>query len=269
MQTWYKLPVVIGGALVITALGIDAADTIGGTRTTMLANVWYGTSGVTECPAGMSAVQLESGAVCVDIYEASVSPRCVHAVPTAVALTSDNLSDADCLPESVPHALPWRFVTRTQAERLCARAGKQLISNSVWYQAALGTEEQQCNTSSELAETGQYSSCVSSAGIYDSIGNVWELIAGDVIDGWVAGHRLPQSGFVAQVDAFGLPLRSTTTAQSMFNNDYVWLGGSGVYAIMRGGFYGADEEAGLYSVHAGIQSDFANGAVGFRCMKPL
>lgn len=268
MVTWYKLPVILGGALIVTALGIDAADTTQGSRSTLLASVFSATQAPRACSEGMTPVWFETGVVCVDVYEASVSDLCIHREPTGEVYTEDNLKDGDCVPQSVPRALPWRFVTRTQAEQLCARAGKQLITPAVWYNAALGVIENDCNSAGTLAPTGSFAGCVSGVGARDMVGNVWEWVQGDVQAGVFAGTQLPDSGYVSLVDSVGIALETTQVGTSTFASDYIWTSATGTTAVLRGGFYGGRSDTGIYTVHAGVRSDFASAAVGFRCMQP-
>jgi hypothetical protein len=269
MRTWFKVPLIIGGALVVTALGIDAADSLGGSRSTMLASIMNTASNQVPCSSEMVPVWFETGFICVDRFEASVALSCVHQEPTGVMYTEDNLRDDDCMPESVASTLPWRYVTRTQAEQLCARAGKQLITPAVWYQAALGTTDDTCNVAGDLARTGAFSLCTSGVGAHDVVGNVWEWVTGDIVAGGYASRTLPLSGYVDQVDAAGVPLRTSSSSNDLYGRDYSWTIATSTTAMMRGGFYGGRSDSGLYSVHAGVLSDFASGAVGFRCMQPV
>lgn len=269
MRTWYRLPFIISGALIVTALGIDAADSLSGSRSTMLAGVLNTTGSRSMCTSEMVPVWFETGFVCVDRYEASVSAKCVHAEPTGVVYTEDNLNDTDCVPESNAHALPWRYVTRTQAEQLCARADKQLVTPAVWYQTALGTEADACNIAGELTHTGSFTQCRSGVGARDLVGNVWEWVAGDVTAAGSLGRTMPPSGYVDQVDEAGIALRTSSTSNAVYGHDYSWANATGTSALMRGGFYGGQSDTGLYSTHAGVASDFASGAVGFRCMQPV
>lgn len=267
MQKRYTIPVIIGGALVITALGIDAADTVNGSRATLLASIFTSSAPALVCATGMVPVWLEVGMVCVDTYEASVGDTCVHRQPTSVEYTQDNISDVDCVPVSTEAELPWRFVTRTQAEQLCARAGKQLITSAVWYQAALGTNESGCNTEGVLAPGGVFPQCHSGVGTRDMVGNVWEWIQGDINSGQFEGNKLPQSGYVTLVNSAGIAIETMPVGTTTYGFDYSWGAATGTMAMMRGGFYGGKSDTGLYSTHTGIRSDFASAAVGFRCMQ--
>jgi hypothetical protein len=238
MQKRYTLPVIISGALVITALGIDAADTLLGSRSTMLASLFSAPSPSLVCAVGMVPVWLEEGMVCVDTYEASVGESCIHGEPSSVGYTQDNMSDADCVPESVESKLPWRFVNRTQAEQLCARAGKQLLTPAVWYQAAVGTNEAGCNTGGDLTKSGAFPNCRSGVGTRDMIGNVWEWVQGDIESGVYNGTTLPPSGYVSLVNSAGIAIETTAQGTTTYAFDYSWSAATGTTAMMRGGFYG-------------------------------
>ena len=78
---------------------------------------------------------------------------------------------------------------------------------------------------------------------------------------------LPEEGYVTSVDAQGLAITSATTPDDMYGRDYVWSKTEGVFGMIRGGFYGSNQDAGLYTVNASVQTNFATQGVGFRCVK--
>ena len=71
---WGKGILVIFGALIITALGIDAADTLNGSQGTLLSQVISKDGGI--CPPGMSVVTNVPTLTCVDTYEVSAGEKC-------------------------------------------------------------------------------------------------------------------------------------------------------------------------------------------------
>ncbi len=270
-MSWWKLSFVLVGALVITTLGIDAADTITGSRVTLLASLLNAGVAPSLCPVGMVPVKNETATVCVDIYEAGVGSECPVSVPSSAFDTLQNAGKKDCLPVSKVGVLPWRYVPYRVAEQLCARAGKTLITPAVWQQAALGTvdSDAQCVLSGVLANTGSNKECVSGSGVFDMVGNVWELVEGEVVNGDWNGLTLPASGYVAAVNDAGLPTATAGIPNQIYSADYFWADATGTFAIMRGGYYGGKTDAGIYSTQATVAEDFAGGAVGFRCMKVL
>lgn len=263
-----KGTLVVIGAVIITALGIDAADTIGGNQGTLLSQVIDSTGD--GCPAGMVAVGNIPSLTCADAYEVSTGEDCLVDNPTNILDSNKNIEDGNCEPESVPEATPWRFVTRDQAMQACARVGKRLPTSGEWYQLSLGMSDSEnaCNVSSgSLSDTGAHESCVSPVGSYDLVGNVWEWVSNDVIDGSYNGRDLPETGYVGQVDGDGMATVSTSTEQELYGDDYFWAKESGAYGVLRGGFYDSGSDAGIYTVHADTPPNTAGTAIGFRCVR--
>jgi formylglycine-generating enzyme required for sulfatase activity len=126
-----------------------------------------------------------------------------------------------------------------------------------------------CNIRGVLQTAGTFSHCHSGIGAFDMVGNVWELVSGDVINGVLDGAQLPVSGYVASINAAGIPIVTQSTSSPLYYDDYVWTNATGTYAVMRGGFHGGASDAGLYSMQAAIPIDFSSGAIGFRCMQIL
>jgi formylglycine-generating enzyme required for sulfatase activity len=267
--THYTL--IIGGALLCTTLGIDATDTLRGSQSTMFAQlVSFSDTADASCPPDMRFVSAATGTFCIDTYEAGVGSECRFAQPGSTADTASNVNDKDCVPVSNEATQPWTYVTYHQAAQLCGLAGKRLPSPTEWYQAALGTRDDvSCITRGGLGVTGSAPACVSGSGVYDMIGNVWEYVEATAVDGKIGAMSLPPSGYVATTDAAGLPLRTSSSSDSLYGGDYVWQTNTGVSAILRGGFYGAGTDAGLYSTHAATPLEFGSAAIGFRCAMTL
>lgn len=87
---------------------------------------------------------------------------------------------------SLPGVAPSAFITWFQAQQACTNAGKRLPSNAEWQAAVAGTPDPgpdngatDCNTASAFAAspTGSRSSCVSTRGAFDMVGNLWEWVA--------------------------------------------------------------------------------------------
>lgn len=265
---WGKVSLVIFGALVITALGIDAADTLQGNSGTLLSQVISKDAG--GCGAGMHAVETIPTLTCVDTYEASVSAKCPVQTPEQVLATQQNVESKECLAESKKDVLPWRFVSRDQAMQMCARSGKRLPTSEEWYQLSLGmaNTEQVCNVSSRaVTPSGAKPECVSPQGVYDLVGNVWEWVSDDVINGTYDSRQLPGSGYVSQVDGQGVAVAVSPDAQDLFGKDYFWARADGAYGIIRGGYYDSGADAGVYTIHADTLPTTASIGIGFRCVK--
>lgn len=265
---WLKVGSVIFGAVAITALGIDAADTLQGSRTTLLGQLAATESG--GCPEGMIAHPTAQTFTCVDKYEASVGEDCPIATPQNEFQTKDNIEDQDCGAVSRPEVTPWRHITREQAQLACARSGKRLPSNEEWQQFSAGTPdaEHTCNISSAAVRAGGSSpDCLSASGVFDAVGNVWEWTNEDVFDGQFNGRELPEEGYVVQVDRGGVATLTGDEASELFGEDYFWSKKEGSYGMMRGGFYGSKSDAGVYTTHAATLPTRAGAAIGFRCVK--
>lgn len=253
------------GIVALTSFSIDATDTLRGSQTALsqLADRWLSV----ECQSGTVPVPYQGAVLCVDVFTVSPGSACPHERPATQEQTTENINTPGCIPEPVSEAYPWTWVAQHQAESLCARAGKRLLTATEWYQAALGTPDSDvCNTHGREARLSGINQCVSGAGVYDMIGNVWELVAGEVIDRTYHDQLLPESGYIAGVNATGMPTESTPRPEHMFNYDYVWTHASGTRIMMRGGYYGSGSDGGLYALHAAIEPTFVGNAIGFRCV---
>lgn len=253
----------------MTALGIDAADTAAGSRATLLGLLFVeGDQATFECPGGMSLLKTGTARVCIDSYEAGVGSACSKHQPESVQETLANVEQTGCIPVSEIGQVPWRYVPYRAAEQLCGKAGKQLISSLVWYQAALGTTDNPaiCGVSGLLEKTGEHTLCRSGIGAFDMVGNVWELVQGEVRAGEINNAALPASGYVSVITDDGLPRETSSAPVALYGGDYFSAGTVGDRAVMRGGYYNGGTDAGLYNTHSDIAHDFASGAVGFRCM---
>ena len=263
---WGKVLAVVFGAVVITALGIDAADTISGSRSTLLGQLVSSQTGA--CPSGMVLLQTVDSTVCIDQFEASAGEDCEIKEPSTVEQTAINILDKDCSPASVAGKSPWTYVLRHQAQSLCAKAGKQLVDSETWYRAALGTpaDESSCNSADVISKTGSYESCISGIGVQDMIGNVWEHVDLSIENGLFSdGREVAEEGYVYELYVDGLPRVTTSTPQSVYNKDYFWSDQKGSFVLVRGGFFGSKSDAGIYSAHAAIGQNFSSQAIGFRC----
>lgn len=266
---WLKVGAVIFGAVLITALGIDAADTMSGSRSTLLGQI-ISSEVKGACPTGMAEAPMAETFKCVDIFESSADKLCPHPSPQNEIETKENLESGTCKSSSVPDVDAWRFITREQAQTACMKAGKRLPKSDEWYLLSVGTPDDanRCNIdSSSVRKTGADEKCKSAIGAQDTIGNAWEWTQDDVIEGQYEGHPLPDSGYVAQVDAEGVATLTKGEPSDLFYKDYFWSSKEGAYGILRGGFYGSRSDAGVYAVHAQTLPTAAGTAIGFRCVK--
>lgn len=264
---WRKGLLIGVGALLLSTLGLQASDE------------WQGIEGrlsgavvTSEGVCGTNAVQIPYGdhAVCMDKYEASPGEECVYMETESELHSQSNIARVACVPRSVSGVLPWRFVTYTQAQQLCARAGKRLPKNEEWYKVAIGLAEVSgCFVDkSKPAQTGA-GACVTPTGIHNMVGNVWEWVDETVIDGKYQGRGLPESGYITLVDAAGVVIETSGHADVNFGSDYAWVHGEGVRGILRGGFYGSGNDGGVFTQNMAAQLNFAAAGVGFRCVQDI
>lgn len=280
IHTLTKTAAVIVSSTILATLAVNAADTHGRALTTYLGAMLLSAPEQTHavCPESMVSVDDALVPFCVDMYEVSADKSCPFKNPISNSETSINISDEDCMPASVPNAHPWSNVTQPQAANVCARAGKRLLTTGEWYIAARGTpdsasglDEEQCNISSNRADgpatTGSGMRCVSDAGTYDMVGNVWEWVDGSVMQGEWEAVPLPQTGYVHEVDMHGMPRVTGSAADERFNGDRFWSDVEHDTGLMRGGYYGSGDNAGIYAVYAASPQSFYGDAVGFRCAR--
>lgn len=260
--------IVVVIAVVLTTLGIKASDGFFGNNDN--------DSG--PCSVDMAFVTSPTGGFCIDKYEASPGDGCQYDEPSGQQDTRMNLNYKDCAAVSVSGKKPWRNISQNQAVLACAKAGKRLPTGKEWYQAALGTpdpnsdwQSDDCNVKKNWSDnpgpTGSGNKCISSAGVYDMIGNVWEWIDGSIVDGKINDRELPESGYIAGVDSDALPVVTGNDKNPDYFNDYFWIKKNGVRTIARGGYWDNGEDAGQYAIYAVPDVSFVGPGVGFRCVK--
>lgn len=269
MNTFKKSALIGVGALVLSTLAIQASDMVRGIEGN-LAGLVSQSGG--PCGSGATQILLGSHSICVDVYEASAGTQCPHSNPQSSIETQENANAQDCVPASKADVMPWRFVSLTQAQQLCGRAGKRLPTNEEWYKIVSGfTDHASCNINSESAApafAGSFA-CATPSGVHDMIGNVWEWVDEEVTDGRYNERTLPQSGYVALVDTQGVVIETSEKASVEFGNDYAWTSNEGIRGMIRGGFYGSKDDAGIFAQNMSVPLDFKTTGVGFRCVKDL
>jgi len=163
------------------------------------------------------------------------------------------------------------------AKKACQLAGKHLLTNSEWFNAANykgskwnitaeeATEAMGCNTGSAAANlTGASAGCVTQEGVFDMIGNVVEwvdfVMTADPTNGLA-------NGYVTGYDfATGIPT-SVGTSANAYGNDYHWAynGGGVARAVFRGGSWVSGANAGVFAFGAYNVPSLVAGRFGFRC----
>ncbi len=263
-----KATALIVVSVILTTFSIDATDTLSGKGQTLLAQL----SGieVQVCPDGMVHIASALTFSCVDEYEVSVGDECIISNPENQINTEVNISKQDCRGDVNKDKEPWTFISREQAQIMCARAGKRLPSANEWYQYALGTDKSKCNINSiGVSVSSKSLDCISAVGVKNTVGNVWEWVSDDVVDGIYEGRKLPETGYVVQVDSDGMATVTSSDNISSANNidGYFWSNATGTYAIIRGGFYGSRGDASVFNTHTYTSPNFASAGIGFRCIR--
>ncbi len=267
MARWLKVTLVVIGAVVLSTVAIQASDIVRGVRGNMAGSAIDAAS---PCGPGMVQMNISSGALCVDIYEASPNAACPLTVVTNAVDTQTNLNEPSCMSVAVPEVKPWRFISLTQAQQLCARDGKRLPSSAEWYALALAQADQStCVVNANGPELTGLARCVTTAGVYDVVGNVWEWVEGQVTEGALDGRMLPESGYVTSVDQHGLVVETSVSPSQEYGEDYAKTSPTGVYGIIRGGFYGSQSDGGIFAQNLSVPLDLKTDGVGFRCVRSL
>lgn len=239
-----------------------------------------------KCSAEMVSV----GSWCVDKFESAVnekadcSGRWINADRDSLADEKNGIKKSGeilghgAFACSVSNAKPARWITWFQAATLCAQSGKQIIPDSVWLTAALGTEKSKCTTSSQDSQLPNLN-CKSQWGTFDMVGNVWEWT-----DAWVISGR-------TALEKSGKPFDLASSKDGVWPADYcdpkgikcadtVWgvngEAGSGremiegmPAATLRGGNFKMKEAAGVYSMTVNPAPSHFRETSGFRCAQPM
>lgn len=268
MKSFGKIALVIVGAVVLTTLAIEASDIVGGIRGNLTGSL--ADSGG-PCDAGEVLFVLKGASLCVDMYEASAADICPVAVPRNELETRQNIDSTSCVIASKPDALPWRFVSRTEAAQLCARSGKRLLTNEEWYAVVSGSTnvDEQCVVNATAPQPSGSSDCVSPSGVYDLVGNVWEWVDADVQNGVYNNREMPVTGYVAAVDQHGVVTETVDQEPDGYEGDFAWTNETGNRGIIRGGFYDSGTDAGIFSLNSSVSTEFRTTGIGFRCVRDI
>jgi len=246
-------------------------------------------NGVLKCSSDMAYID-KLGGYCIDRYEASMPSANSTDMgnSTEVADPDDATGKAA---QSVVGVVPWVSVSQVSARVACSNAGKHLCTSEEWLGAAnlqgqvydlpatLSVAPYGCVVDSgtyctdnsyddgEACNTGYNTSgpsgCYSAEGVFDMVGNVWELVneSVDIInpDG-VAGEKYLNSSGEWQ--------NSTSGLWGKYGQDRVYFPeDSNNRAGKRGGFWDGATGPGLFNVNYYFDSTGTLNRAGFRCCK--
>lgn len=277
-KTFFKYLVAIILIASLGAIGLDATDHRGNLQESIIGKLIFGASD-SRCPADMVFLTSDHGGFCMDKFEISLSEECPFPQPSSRLESQANIEKPDCRPLSVEGATPWTNISQDQAIRACAKLGKRLPTNNEWQQAALGTNDkddqwtgEDCHVASNWNNqpglTGSGKNCVSYAGAYDMIGNVWEWVNNSIDDGKYDGRELPKEGYVNGIDTKdSFPSDTSATPDPIYYNDYYWIKNTENRGVVRGGYWDNKADAGQYAVYAVTKKEDVGKAIGFRCAK--
>jgi formylglycine-generating enzyme required for sulfatase activity len=188
----------------------------------------------------------------------SPSSSCTPAIPSTFPLNGQWTAPVYAV--SIAGVHPTACVSWFQADQACALSGKRLLTNAEWQRAAAGTPDPgtdngttDCNISAagDATDTGARSSCKSSWGAFDMVGNLYEWVSD-----WV-------------------PLSTTCPGWGsgfFFNGDFQCFAGAdtssvggGPGALMRGGDFDNGSDAGVFAIRGSLQPSGSDQFLGFRC----
>lgn len=155
---------------------------------------------------------------------------------------------------SISGVLPTTCTTWFQAEQACRLSGKRLLSNQDWQAAAQGTPDPGTDNSTtdcavvsaNPALTGVRTSCMSSWGANDMVGNVHE---------WVGDWGDQASACANWSETFG-------TDQTCFGES---AGSRFPGALFRGGHWNNSTAAGVFAASGGVSPSYSGDFIGLRC----
>jgi formylglycine-generating enzyme required for sulfatase activity len=222
---------------------VPATNLTGGSNKGLITKIQKGTATLANLQAG-GATQISPSSSCSPAFPATFPANGQWTAPLYAV--------------SIPGVHPTACVTWFQAQQACGAARKRLPSNAEWQLAVAGSPDPgpdngttDCNTQSvfDVVDTGSRSSCKSSWGAFDMVGNVYE---------WVADWA---------------PLSTTCPGWGTFSNDIQCFAGASTAAnngpgpLVRGGDFIFGTSGGPLLVRADAPPTALGGNLGFRCAR--
>jgi hypothetical protein len=193
-----------------------------------------------------------------DITVAGATPLGATGHDYAPCLDNGQNCANDIYAVSLPGVKPSGYITWFQAQQACKNARKRLPTNAEWQAAVPGTPDPgpdngttDCKTNSPFTAvaTGSRSSCVSSDGAFDMVGNLNEWVAD-----WV-----PRSTSCGMWSSYA----ATTDAQCLAGAAATDEPGP----LLRGGSFVDGSGAGPFHIEGRVQPFFAFSFFGVRCAR--
>lgn len=219
---------------------VPATNLIGRSNTPLITKIKAGTAKLTDLTAG-GATQISPSSSCTPAFPGTFPANGQWTAPLYAV--------------SVAGVPPTACVTWFQADQACALSRKRLLTNAEWQRAAAGTPDPgtdngttDCNTGNtfDATNTGARSSCKSSWGAFDMVGDV---------DEWVSDWAP----------------RSTACGSWGGSTNYQCLAGAATSgepgALFRGGDFNDDTTAGVFAVNGNAQPSSSFAFLGFRCAR--
>ena len=166
---------------------------------------------------------------------------------------------------SVVGQMPSRDLSWFQADQACAAAGRHLCTNEEWQTAAAGTAKGNCNTKSKVVGKTGLSSCTSSWGAEDMVGNVSEYVASWIPAGmvWMTKDEEPPRHPWPSSYAKGEDVTKNINSR-VETEPFKWKSGM-LSTPRRGGDMDDGSSAGVYAMDMSKGPAYHSSSTGARC----
>ena len=245
-----------------------------------------------QCPVGMEYINKLNG-FCIDKYEAvalnsdgtwheqsdNQEWRNTGTNSTTTLLTAGGKAG------SMPGKYPWVYISADQSRTACSNAEKHLCTDEEWLASAnyqgnyynLPTTLSNCTVSTncvlgnnlgplggDACYGGAMVNCVSSEGVYDMTGNVWEW-TNSTVEYTKPCEPVGTTGYCY----WNGTIFTNSSTQPKYGNDGVYfIGGTTTNkAVLRGGPWYIGANAGPFYSHLNNGPTYSHLDIGFRCCR--